>query len=75
MCLQKVISKETEKKNYFLFISWRSLTIQDPDPYQNYMDPQNCAKGLGSLIVNWRTNSWKYLQLFINGLGIFVLLV
>jgi hypothetical protein len=55
--LQKVISKKTEKKNNFSLMSWRSLRktaeygsisqryrSADPDPYQNFMNPQHCSE-------------------------------
>ncbi len=57
MCFQKVISKKIWR------ISWRSLPktagsgsgsisqrygSADPDPHQNFMDPQHCFKRFGS---------------------------
>ncbi len=50
MYLQKVISTKIVLKISFLLASWRSLskrhvsTDPDPDPPQNFIDPENCPK-------------------------------
>jgi hypothetical protein len=49
MYLQKVISFKLWEKTYFLLASsqnqWYGSVDQDPDPYQNVMDPQHLRTG------------------------------